>query len=136
MKVFLMPLEGGKPFEVKKELTVAGRQEGCDLLIDHKTVSKLHCVLVCVDGMLLVRDLSSTNGCRINGQRITNGAVLPGEILAIAGVSYRLKMGDEITQERSKTENGTEMITGPELKALKRSMKDARSHQPSSHFHG
>ena len=65
MKVFLMPLEGGKPFELKKELTVAGRQEGCDLLIDHKTVSKLHCVLVRVDGMVLVRDLSSTNGCRI-----------------------------------------------------------------------
>ena len=131
-----MPLEGGKPFELKKELTVAGRQEGCDLLIDHKTVSKLHCVLVRVDGMVLVRDLSSTNGCRINGQRITNGAVMPGETLAIAGVNFRLKMGDDIKQDHSFSENGTEMISGPELRALKKSLREARPHQPSSHFHG
>ena len=69
MRVRLVPLEGGTPIEITKDLILVGRKEDCDVRIDHKSISKLHCVVVKTDGLLLLRDLGSTNGTRVNGQR-------------------------------------------------------------------
>ena len=54
MRVRLVPLEGGTPIEVVKDLLLVGRKEDCDIRVEHKSVSKLHCVLVKADGLLLV----------------------------------------------------------------------------------
>jgi pSer/pThr/pTyr-binding forkhead associated (FHA) protein len=60
MRAQLVPLDGGAPVEVVKDLTLVGRKEECDLRLDHKSVSKMHCVIVKTDGLLLLRDLGST----------------------------------------------------------------------------
>lgn len=52
MRVQLVPLDGGRPLDLVKDLTLVGRQDDCDLQLDHKSVSKMHCVLVKADGML------------------------------------------------------------------------------------
>ena len=71
MRAQLLPLDGGAPIEIVKDMTLVGRKEECDARLDHKSVSKLHCVIVRTDGLLLLRDLGSTNGtCGVNGQRI------------------------------------------------------------------
>ena len=41
----------------------------------------------------VVRDLGSTNGIRINGQRVESGRVRPGDELSIAHIRYRLEGG-------------------------------------------
>jgi pSer/pThr/pTyr-binding forkhead associated (FHA) protein len=70
-----------------------GRKEDCDLNLDHKSVSKLHCVIVKTDGLLLVRDLGSTNGTRVNNQRIRRAALLPNDQLHIASVKFKVSLG-------------------------------------------
>src|SRR5262249_44121928 len=87
------PLDGGKPIEIVKDMVVVGRKEDCDLNLDHKSVSKLHCVIVKTDGALLVRDLGSTNGTRVNGQRIRRGWLLPNDQLHIASVKFKIHFG-------------------------------------------
>ena len=77
MRARLIPTSGGSPIEILKELTLVGRGEDCDLRIEHKSVSKIHCVIVKTDGVLLLRDLGSTNGTRVNGQRVRRAALLP-----------------------------------------------------------
>ena len=71
----LVPLDGSAPVEIDREMTLVGRKEDCDLRLDHKSVSKLHCVIVKTDGLLLLRDLGSTNGTRVNGQRVRRAAL-------------------------------------------------------------
>lgn len=89
----MLPIDGGPPFSLEKALTVVGRNDTCDVRIEHKSISKLHCVLVVAGTQVLVRDLGSTNGTRINGQRVRRAALTKHDILGIAGFKYRLKFG-------------------------------------------
>ena len=70
MKAELVPENGDPPIPITKDLTVVGRKEYCDVWIDDATLSKRHCVLVKTDGLLVVRDLATTNGTKVKGQRI------------------------------------------------------------------
>ncbi len=89
----LIPLDGGSPIDLVKDLTVVGRKEECDLRLEHKSVSKMHCVIVKTDGLLLLRDLGSTNGTRVNGQRVRRAALLPNDQLTIASYKFRVHLG-------------------------------------------
>ena len=112
MRAQLLPLENGSPIDLVKDLTVVGRTETCDVRLDHKSVSKLHCVIVKTDGLLLLRDLGSTNGTRVNGQRVRRAALLQNEQLSIASLKFRVHIGpgkppvlpDECTQQLSAPE--------------------------------
>jgi pSer/pThr/pTyr-binding forkhead associated (FHA) protein len=93
MRAQLIPLDGGDPIEILKDMTVVGRKEDSDLRLDHKSVSKLHCVIVKTDGLLLLRDLGSTNGTRVNGQRVRRAALLPNDQLSIASFRFKVHLG-------------------------------------------
>lgn len=109
MRAQLVPLDGGSAIEVARDLTLVGRKEDCDLRLDHKSVSKLHCVVVKTDGLLLVRDLGSTNGTRVNGQRIRRAALLPNDKLTIANFHFRVLLGPAVEPPPSPEEHTMQM---------------------------
>ena len=93
VRAALMPLDGGPAIEVAKDMTLVGRKEDCDVRLDHKSVSKVHCVLVKTDGLLLLRDLGSTNGTRVNGTRVRRAALLPNDKVSFANFHFRIHLG-------------------------------------------
>jgi pSer/pThr/pTyr-binding forkhead associated (FHA) protein len=95
MRAQLVPLDGTPPIDLGKDLTLVGRRDECDLCLRHKSVSKMHCVIVKTDGLLLLRDLGSTNGTRVNGQRVRRAALLPNDQLTIAGFKFRVFFGPD-----------------------------------------
>src|SRR5262249_39029900 len=99
MRAQLLPLDGAPPIEINKDLMVVGRKEECDVRLDHKSVSKIHCVLVKTDGLLLLRDLGSTNGTRVNGTRARRAALLPNDQLGIAHYKFRVYLGPDAVEE-------------------------------------
>ena len=116
MRVRLVPLEGGAPIEIVKDLVVVGRKEECDVRLDHKSISKLHCVLVKTDGLLLLRDLGSTNGTRVNGQRVRRAALLPNDQLQIASLKYAVQLAGE--EPGPGPNEFTQQLDGKELARL------------------
>src|SRR5947207_6558195 len=104
MRAQLMPFDGGTMIEIVKDLTVVGRKEDCDVRLDHKSVSKLHCVIVKTDGALLLRDLGSTNGTRVNGQRVRRAALLPNDTVAVANLKFVVKFGVELEKDEAGAE--------------------------------
>jgi pSer/pThr/pTyr-binding forkhead associated (FHA) protein len=101
MRARLVSVDGGASIDLSKDMTLFGRDEDCDVRLDHKSVSKLHCVIVKTDGVLLLRDLGSTNGTRVNGQRVRRAALLPNDTLAIANLKYTVKFGIELEKEEA-----------------------------------
>ena len=95
MRAQLIPLDGGPPIDVLKDMTLVGRKEDADVRLDHKSVSKMHCVIVKTDGLLLLRDLGSTNGTRVNGQRVRRAALLPNDQVAFASFKFRVMFGPD-----------------------------------------
>src|SRR5580700_5564086 len=96
----LIPVDGGETFKITRDVTVVGRSsELCDLTIDQGSISKLQCLIAKTDGLLFIRDLASTNGTKVNGQRVTRGALLPGDELAFASVKFRVHLGPSVPGE-------------------------------------
>jgi hypothetical protein len=90
----LIPLDGSEPISITRDLTLVGRKRGlCDIVLKSSSVSKVHCAIAKTDGLLFVRDLGSTNGTKVNGQRVMRGALLPGDELAFASVRFRVHLG-------------------------------------------
>src|ERR1051325_3511164 len=104
MRAKLVAADGGNSIDLVKDLTLLGRDEDCDIRIDHKSISKLHCVIAKTDGLLLIRDLGSTNGTRVNGQRVRRAALLPNDTLAVANLKYRVMFGVELEKEEAGAE--------------------------------
>lgn len=122
MRAQLMPIDEGNPLEITKDMTLIGRGEMCDLRIDHKSVSKMHCVIVRTDGLLLLRDLGSTNGTRVNGQRVRRAALLPNDMLSVAGLKYKVLFGEKLAEIVDPDEH-TQRIEAKDLEKLKAKKK-------------
>jgi WD40 repeat protein len=86
----LVSLDHGPDIVLDRPSLVVGRHPACDVCIDSLCVSRHHCRLTLEDGRVTVRDLGSTNGIRINGERVEAGSLQPGDGLAIAHFCYRL----------------------------------------------
>lgn len=92
MRASLIPAEGGSAIEIVKDITVIGRKDFCDVKLDDPSVSKVHLLIAKTDGLLLFRDMGSTNGTKVNGQRVIRGALLPNDKLQIAAVKYQVQL--------------------------------------------
>jgi hypothetical protein len=60
-----------------------GRGSGNDHILEDALVSQWHCEILLEGGFILVRDLGSTNGTFIEGRRITEATLYPGQVLRL-----------------------------------------------------
>jgi hypothetical protein len=106
MKAELVPDNGDPPIPITKDVTVVGRREFCDVVINDPSLSKRHCVFVKTDGLLVIRDLASTNGTKVKGQRIRWAALLPDDRIALGGYKLRVYLGPDDAPSPSELPRG------------------------------
>ena len=90
MAAHLLSLADGPSILIDKPILLFGRHEECDVQLNSKKVSRRHCCVAQVNDYLVVRDLGSTNGVRINGERVVEGKLVPGDELQIGNFKYQV----------------------------------------------
>src|SRR5438105_4091342 len=91
MPAQLIALTDGPNILLDKPILLLGRHPECDVQIESRKISRRHCCIALVNGCLLVRDLGSTNGIRINGNRVQEGKLRADDELTIGNTRYKVR---------------------------------------------
>jgi pSer/pThr/pTyr-binding forkhead associated (FHA) protein len=94
MPAQLVALSDGPSILIDKPILLLGRHPECDVQIDSRKISRRHCCIAQVNDYLVVRDLDSTNGIRINGVRVVEGRLRPGDEVTIGNHRYQVAWDD------------------------------------------
>lgn len=81
----------GQTHDLKVEKTTIGRVEDNTFPIAEPSVSSHHCEVLLRGSDVVVKDLNSTNGTYINGEKVTESVLKPGQILRLGQIEMRLE---------------------------------------------
>ena len=90
-----MALTDGPTILLDKPILLLGRHAECDIQLNSRKISRRHCCIAQVSNYLVVRDLGSTNGIRVNGVRVVEGKLKPGDELTVGNFRYQLSWDDK-----------------------------------------
>lgn len=94
LQVELKVLEGrqqGKLIPLNVRQFLIGREQDCHLRPNSDLVSRHHCVFTVDDFTVRLRDLGSTNGTFVNGERIQGQVMLkPGDNVLVGKLSFEI----------------------------------------------
>jgi pSer/pThr/pTyr-binding forkhead associated (FHA) protein len=90
----LIPLDGTSPIPVDKPILFFGRHPDCDIVLTNsRKVSRKHCCLAVIDNYLVIRDLGSMNGLRVNGNAVKKESrVNIGDEIHVGDVGFRVEL--------------------------------------------
>ncbi len=76
----------GRSFSLAEGKTfLLGRAPNTDTRLHDPAVSRVHCVLHCAAGKVALTDSGSTAGTLVNGKRVTEHELVPGDRIEIGG---------------------------------------------------
>src|SRR5687767_1551488 len=84
----------GRTYELNVEKTTVGRVEDNAFQIAEPSVSSHHAEIILKGNDVVVKDLNSTNGTFINGEKVTESVLKPGQVLKFGQVELRLEGKD------------------------------------------
>jgi len=84
----------GRTYELKVDRTTVGRVSDNAFEIPEASVSSHHAEIILRGNDVLIRDLGSTNGTFINGEKITEAVLKAGQTLRFGTVEMRLDTGE------------------------------------------
>jgi predicted component of type VI protein secretion system len=87
----LVALTDGPDLLLDKPILLVGRHQECDIQLNSRKISRRHCCIAQLQDQLIVRDLCSTNGIRINGVRVVEGYLKAGDQLTVGNFNYRVE---------------------------------------------
>ena len=119
MSARLVPLTPGPApvIPIQRPVLLVGRHPECDVRIDLPKISRRHCCVALAYDRVVIRDLGSRNGLRVNGRVIEESQLRNGDEVAIGPLLYRLE--------------DPEAVVAPPAKAPARKKKPPADRPPS-----
>ncbi|WP_339734073.1 FHA domain-containing serine/threonine-protein kinase [uncultured Gimesia sp.] len=84
-------LDDKQCFPINRQRMVLGRNASCDIQLDRPGISGEHCAFHFENTGWIVSDLKSKNGTEVDGRRIQEQIIFPGNTLSLAG-SYHFRV--------------------------------------------
>ncbi len=85
----------GKKYSLVKPITKVGKKENNDFVIDDSTVSRDHMIIEYSSDSFLLRDLGSTNGTNLNGSRVKEAYLVPGDRIKVGNTTLEFVAFEE-----------------------------------------
>ena len=82
----------GKRTVLAGSRVLIGRSRDCDVTLEDPNASRRHAELRNEDGSWIVTDLGSTNGVKVNGRRVKEAVLQPGDELALGLARLRFEL--------------------------------------------
>ena len=81
-------VDGVKVIPLTESIVHIGRRLDNNVLLDDSRVSRNHAELRAINGRYAIFDLNSTGGTYVNGIKITQSILYPGDVISLAGVTF------------------------------------------------
>lgn len=117
----------GKAQELTVDRTTIGRVEDNSFQLTESSVSSHHCEVLLKGNEVVVRDLNSTNGTFINGEKITEATLKPGQTLRLGQVELQLEAEGSSAPGPAAAPPPTPEATPPTAPAAKPAKKTAEA---------
>jgi len=88
-------LEGplaGRRYNIEGNLVVIGRKESCDIYLPDESISRRHALITRIGRQFYLKDQASTNGTYINGSRVEQKELRPGDIIKVGRILLRFRV--------------------------------------------
>ncbi len=115
----------GRSHELKVDKTTIGRVEDNTFQIPEPSVSSHHCEVLLRGNEVVVRDLNSTNGSFINGEKITEKVLKPGQTLRLGQIEIRLETDAPPGQSKKPVDSTMVVPRGVSLNQLEQGSRVA-----------
>lgn len=92
-RVASVVLPSGASITLNKSVTVIGRNAGvADILVEEDGVSRQHAAILYADGGFFVEDMESSNGTRVNGQKVKIAPLADGAEFSLGRTALRFML--------------------------------------------
>lgn len=113
-QVAFLIVDGSQVVVMDKPITNIGRKSDNHIVINNEHVSRHHAQIRRIKGQYVIHDLSSTVGTSVNGKRVEQVTLIPGDIISLGGVPLIFGEGTPTTAFDSLNIKHDELFgTGP-----------------------
>ncbi len=102
--VMMSPPAPGAEYALSRERMRIGRAEDLEIWVNHRSISREHAEVVNEGGRLIIKDLASANGLRVNGAETKSHELKPGDVVELGQVRFRfVPAGEAFTFDEGRT---------------------------------
>ena len=104
----------GRVFEDMATPLTIGREEGNPVQLNDERISRFHLKIQEDDGKIVLTDLQSTNGTKVNGENVQIWMLRPGDVVALGRTMLVFGAREQIAR-RLATLRGVDLADGVEM---------------------
>lgn len=83
--------DGASAYDIVDAEIAIGRSQNCHVVLEDKKSSRKHAIILQKDGRFLLRDLGSSNGTLVNGERVDEHELSSGDEIQIGDTRFTFK---------------------------------------------
>jgi hypothetical protein len=98
-------IDGMQLYPLRVAVLNIGRRADNHLVIDDQRISRVHAQLRLVRGQFVIFDLDSSGGTWVNGERIHQHALQPGDVISLSGLPLVFSQDSVLSDETQRMQN-------------------------------
>jgi len=107
----------GQQYIFRKDKIEIGRRPTSDIVLDEASVSSMHAQIIGDEGAWRVLNLLSSNGTFVNGEKVVDQQIVPGDMVAFAGSEFVFSLVEDDEPESNGKSSNNLLIAGVVLAA-------------------